>query len=445
MSVRASPKPCVNVITLGCAKNIVDSEQFMAQLLSNQFPVMHEGNPDPHQIVVINTCGFIEAAKQESIHTILEFAALRRRRQIKRLYVTGCLSQRYRDQLKTEIPEVDGWFGTMELAGLLKQLGADYRHDLIGEYLLTTGGHYAYVKIAEGCNRTCSFCAIPLMRGKHVSRPLPEIIHHVQHLAGQGVKEIILIAQELTYYGLDLYKKRMLATLLDRLAEVPGIEWIRLHYAYPAAFPLDVLDAMMRHSNICKYLDLPIQHITDRMLARMHRQITKKQILALLDTIREKIPGITLRTTLLLGFPGETDADFEALLQFVEHTRFDRLGVFTYSAEEGTAAYALPDDVPTTVKQQRANHLMAVQQDISLTLNQKKIGRQLRVLIDRSEGDYLVGRTEADSPEIDHEVWVPSFPSGQPGAFYDLLIVDAEPFDLHARLPSAASRKDPAQ
>lgn len=424
----------VHVVTLGCSKNIADSEQIMAQLQANHWTVSAAGRPQEHDTVIINTCGFIEQAKQESINTILEYAALKQRRRLRRLYVTGCLSQRYRQQLALEITEVDGWFGTMELPLLLQQLGADYRHDLVGEHVLLTPGHYAYVKISEGCNRTCSFCAIPLMRGKHRSKPLEDIEQEVRGLVRNGVKEIILIAQELTYYGLDLYRRRMLPDLLRRLADLDGVEWIRLHYAYPTAFPMEVLDVMAQRSNICKYLDMPFQHISDPVLQRMHRQITTQQTYELIDGIRQRLPGITLRTTLLVGFPGETDADHEQLMRFVEKVRFERLGVFTYSHEEQTAAYALPDDVPQTIKEKRADEVMALQHGISLSLNTAKVGSLQRVLVDRREGHVWIGRTEADSPEVDNEVRVADTAGLQAGRFADVLITRADAYDLHGHV-----------
>jgi ribosomal protein S12 methylthiotransferase len=432
---KSTHKPRVNVITLGCSKNIVDSEIMMAQLRANDFSVSHERENGKEDVVIINTCGFIDRAKEESVNTILEYARLRKENRIEKLFVTGCLSERYRHDLQNEIPEVDAWFGTMELPSLLKKLGADYKHELIGEHLLITPAHYAYVKISEGCNRTCAFCAIPLMRGKHVSKPMEKIVSETKNLVRNGVKEVMLIAQELTYYGLDIYKERKLAELLHRIADIDGLEWIRLHYAYPSNFPLEILEVIRDRKNICNYLDIPFQHIADPVLKRMRRQITKAETLQLIETIREKIPGITLRTTLLVGFPGETEDDFEELTQFVSETRFDRLGVFTYSHEEGTSGYELRDDVPDEGKQQRASSLMEIQQEISAELNQQKIGQTFRVLIDRKEGPYFVGRTEADSPEVDNEVLIPAGNDYlRIGDFAMFEITSADAFDLYGKI-----------
>ncbi|MCY7409246.1 MAG: 30S ribosomal protein S12 methylthiotransferase RimO [Chitinophagales bacterium] len=435
MKTKSTHKPKVNVITLGCSKNIVDSEVMMAQLRANDFEVAHEKEKKKDDIVVINTCGFIENAKQESINTILEYVARKNEGDVNKLYVTGCLSQRYRDDLRNEIPEVDDWFGTMELPSLLKKLGADYKHELIGEHVLITPAHYAYVKISEGCNRTCAFCAIPLMRGKHVSKPIEQIVTEIKNLVRNGVKEVLLIAQELTYYGLDIYKERKLAQLLETISDIEGLEWIRLHYLYPSNFPTEILAVIRERKNICNYLDIPFQHIADPVLKRMRRQITKGETLQLIETIREKVPGIALRTTLLVGFPGETERDFEELKDFISQIKFDRLGVFTYSHEEGTSGYELEDDVPEEIKQQRAAELMAIQQEISAELNQQKIGKTFRVLIDRKEGNYFVGRTESDSPEVDNEVLIEAEKSYlRIGDFAYVKIISAEAFDLIGEL-----------
>ena len=371
----------INVITLGCSKNLVDSEVMMHQLRANQYDVVHQEDDSDSGIVIINTCGFIDRAKEESVNTILEYADAKEAGRIEKLYVTGCLSQRYRDDLSKEIPEVDAWFGTLELPSLLKTLKADYKHELIGERSLVTPEHYAYLKISEGCNRTCAFCAIPLMRGKHVSKPMEAVITEAKNLVRDGVKEVMLIAQELTYYGLDIYKERKLAELLDRLADVEGLEWIRLHYAYPHKFPLEVLDSMAKHANICNYLDMPLQHASDPVLQRMRRQITRKETEQLIDTIRQRIPEIGIRTTMLVGFPGETEQDMDELVDFVEKQRFDRLGVFTYSHEENTLGYQLEDDVPEAIKNERASRLMEVQEEISWARNQEKVGQTFKVLV----------------------------------------------------------------
>ena len=383
----------INVITLGCSKNLVDSENLITQLRGNDYEVTHEREDARANVVIINTCGFIDLAKQESIETIVEHASMKKAGQIEKLYVTGCLSQRYKDDLEQEIPEVDAFFGTLEMPALLARLNADYKHELLGERQITTLPHYAYLKIAEGCNRTCSFCAIPLMRGRHVSRPIDELVAEARNLARRGVKELLLIAQELTYYGLDLYKQRELPRLLHALADVEGIEWIRLHYAYPSKFPLDILDVMAARPQICNYLDIPLQHASDPVLELMRRQITRAETTALLATIREKVPGIALRTTFLVGHPGETDDDFEQLLDFVQEQQFDRVGVFQYSHEESTRAYDLPDDIPAELKAERAQRLMEVQSDISRRHNEAKIGQTFKTLFDRQEGKYYIGRT----------------------------------------------------
>ncbi|MBA3649786.1 MAG: 30S ribosomal protein S12 methylthiotransferase RimO [Chitinophagales bacterium] len=431
MHTRFFHKPKVNVITLGCSKNMVDSEILMGQLRANDYLVTHEKEKGKSEIVIINTCGFIDRAKEESINTILEYADVKRKKGIDKLYVTGCLSERYRSDLQKEIPEVDAWFGTMELPSLLHHLKADYKHELIGERYLLTPQHYAYLKISEGCNRTCSFCAIPLMRGRHISKPMEEIVAEAKGLLRNGVKEIILIAQELTYYGLDLYKKRKLAELLNQLSEINDLAWIRLHYAYPGKFPYEILEVVREKQNICNYLDIPLQHISDNILMKMRRQISKKEIYDLINLIRKQVPGIALRTTFLVGFPGETDQDFEELKKFIEEIKFDRVGVFIYSHEEGTSGFELEDDVPEKLKQQRASELMELQSAISYGLNQQKIGSTYKVLIDRKEGDHFFGRTEHDSPEVDNEVVIDAKNNFlRIGDFADIKINHAEEFDL---------------
>jgi ribosomal protein S12 methylthiotransferase len=432
MKARTLKKNKVNVVTLGCSKNIVDSEVLMGQLRANKFDVEHEGASDDHQIVIINTCGFVENAKQESIDTILRYAEAKKKGAVEKLYVTGCLSERYKKDLEKEIPEVDAYFGTRELPKILKTLKADYRQELVGERLLTTPQHYAYFKISEGCDRPCSFCAIPLMRGKHVSVPMEELVLRAKKLAASGTRELLLIAQDLTYYGLDIYRKRNLAELLDRLSDVEGIDWIRLHYAFPSGFPMEALDVMKNRPNICNYLDMPLQHISDPMLKSMRRGTTKQKTIELVDKIREKVPGIALRTTLIAGYPGETEQDHDDMLRWVESTRFERLGIFTYSHEENTHAFSLKDDVPAKLKKKRADAVMAVQQEISYQLNQQKVGQQFKVLIDRREGDHYVGRTEFDSPEVDNEVIVQANADTylRIGDFADVRITSATDFDL---------------
>ncbi|MCC7224030.1 MAG: 30S ribosomal protein S12 methylthiotransferase RimO [Chitinophagales bacterium] len=426
----------VNVVTLGCSKNLVDSEVLMNQLKGNGIAVAHEATDNKANIVVVNTCGFIDVAKQESIDTILAYANAKTKGSIDKLYVTGCLSHRYKDELAQEIPEVDAFFGTLDLPFLLEELGANYRHDLIGERsILTTPAHYAYLKISEGCNRTCTFCAIPLMRGKHVSKPIEQLVAEARALVRNGVKEVMLIAQELTYYGLDIYQKRALPRLLEQLADVQGLEWIRLHYAYPYDFPLDVLDVMRDRSNICNYLDIPLQHISNPVLKNMRRLITQEQTYELIDQIRQRVPDIALRTTMLVGFPHETDDDIETLADFIRQTRFDRLGVFEYSHEENTGAYQLPDNIPAADKAERAAYIMEVQQQISAELNQAKIGKTYRVLFDRKEGPYFVGRTEYDSPEVDNEVLVNAQQHyARIGDFAQVRITAAEEFDLYGEI-----------
>lgn len=435
MKTKTLKKNKVNVITLGCSKNIYDSEVMMAQLKANQFDVEHESMQDDAEIVIINTCGFIDNAKQESIDTILRYAEAKNEGMVDKLYVTGCLSERYKDDLENEIPEVDAYFGTRDLPRLLKTLKADYKHELVGERLLTTPNHYAYFKIAEGCDRPCSFCAIPIMRGKNVSTPIEDLILQAKGLAAKGVKELMLIAQDLTYYGLDLYKKRALADLINQLAEVEGIEWIRLHYAFPAGFPTDVLDVIQEKSNVCNYLDIPLQHGSTKILQSMRRGITREKTEELIAQIREKVPGIALRTTLIAGYPGETEEDFQEMYDFVERSRFDRLGIFTYSHEDDTHAFTLEDDVPAKVKKERADKIMELQSGISYELNQLKVGKTFKVLFDRVEGDYFIGRTEFDSPEVDNEVLV--LKSGgfvRLGDFANVTITKADHYDLYGKL-----------
>ncbi|MFN5357393.1 MAG: 30S ribosomal protein S12 methylthiotransferase RimO [Bacteroidota bacterium] len=420
----------VNIITLGCSKNMVDSEVMSGQLAANDFDVVHENAKLDHNIVIVNTCGFIDKAKEESVNTILDQVELKRKGKLDKVYVTGCLSERYKNNLEDEIPEVDAFFGTMELPRLLSTLNADYKAELVGERLLSTPAHYAYMKISEGCNRTCSFCAIPLMRGEHRSKPMEELIKEAERLVSMGVKEIMLIAQELTYYGLDLYKKRMLPDLLRALAKVEGLVWIRLHYAYPSKFPLDIIDVMKEEPKICNYLDMPLQHASDKMLKAMKRQITQQEMKDLIGEIRSRIPGICLRTTLIAGFPGETKEDVEELKQFLEEMQFDRVGVFTYSHEEDTSAYALKDELSQEEKEARAQEIIAFQQEISFEKNQQKIGQQLRVLIDKKEAGRYIGRTEFDSVEVDNEVIVHSKKSLQPGDFVMVNITKAYDYDL---------------
>lgn len=436
MKTKTLKKNKVNVVTLGCSKNLFDSEVMMAQLKANKFTVEHESKQDDAEIVIINTCGFIESAKQESIDTILRFAEAKNQGLVSKLYVTGCLSERYKDDLEKEIPDVDAYFGTRDLPRLLKTLKADYKKELIGERLLATPSHYAYFKIAEGCDRPCAFCAIPLMRGHHVSTPMNQLVANAKSLADQGVKELLLIAQDLTYYGLDIYKKRNLSELLEKLAKINGIEWIRLHYAFPSGFPMDVLDVMNDHTNICKYLDMPLQHGSTKMLTAMKRGITREKTEELVAKIREKVPGIALRTTLISGFPGETEKDFKEMYDWVERSRFDRLGIFTYSHEENTSAFALKDNVPQKTKQQRADKIMELQSGISFELNQHKTGKQLKVLFDRQEGKYLFGRTEFDSPEVDNEVIVESKDKSLIGQFRMVEIISADHYDLTGKIIS---------
>ncbi len=429
-------KPKVNVITLGCSKNVYDSEVLMGQLKAGQLNVAHESAElGANDIVVINTCGFIDNAKQESIDTILQYSELKEQGKIGKVIVTGCLSERYKPELAAEISNVDAYFGTNDLPELLAEIGVNYKHELIGERLLTTPSHFAYFKIAEGCNRPCSFCAIPLMRGQHVSKSMDDLVKEAKMLAKNGTKELILIAQDLTYYGLDLYNERKLADLLRKLSDVNGIEWIRLQYAYPSGFPMEILDVMRERENICDYLDMPLQHISDPMLKSMRRGITKQKTIDLVDQIRNKVPEIALRTTLICGYPGETEQDFEELKEWVAATEFDRLGCFTYSHEEKTHAHSLEDNVPEEVKQQRVEEIMDIQQGISFEKNQAKVGQTFRVLIDKKEGDFFVGRTEFDSPEVDNEVLIDAKINYAPvGGFVEVKIDRAEDFDLYGHL-----------
>jgi len=430
MRTKSLKKNRINVVTLGCSKNVYDSEVLMGQLKASGKDVVHE---EDGNIVVINTCGFINNAKEESVNTILEFMQKKEDGDVDKVFVTGCLSERYKPDLQKEIPNVDQYFGTTELPGLLKALGADYKHELIGERLTTTPKNYAYLKIAEGCDRPCSFCAIPLMRGKHKSTPIEELVVEAEKLAANGVKELILIAQDLTYYGLDLYKRRNLAELLEALVKVEGVEWIRLHYAFPTGFPMDVLDVMKREPKICNYLDIPLQHISDSILKSMRRGTTKDKTTKLLQDFRAKVPEMTIRTTLIVGYPGETEEDFQTLKQWVKEMRFERLGCFTYSHEENTHAYNLEDDVPEEVKMERANQIMEIQSQISWELNQQKIGKEFKVVIDRKEGNYFVGRTEYDSPDVDNEVLIDATKTYlKTGEFATVKVIEAEDFDLYA-------------
>jgi len=432
MRTKNLKKNKINVITLGCSKNVYDSEVLMGQLKANNKEVVHE---EEGNIVVINTCGFIANAKEESINTILEYVQKKEEGTVDKVFVTGCLSERYKPALQKEIPSVDQYFGTTELPGLLKALEADYKHELIGERLTTTPKNYAYLKIAEGCDRPCSFCAIPIMRGKHKSTPIENLVIEAEKLAGNGVKELILIAQDLTYYGLDIYKKRNLAELLKELIKVEGIEWIRLHYAFPTGFPLDVLEVMRNEPKVCNYIDIPLQHISDSVLKSMKRGFGKEKINGLLKDFRERVPGMAIRTTLIVGYPGETEENFQELKQWVTDMRFDRLGCFTYSHEENTTAYLLEDDVPEDVKMQRANDIMEIQSQISWELNQEKIGKEFKVVIDRKEGSYFVGRTQFDSPDVDNEVLINAEKDYiRTGDFSTVKITAAEDFDLYAEV-----------
>jgi len=442
MKTKTLHKDKVNIITLGCSKNMVDSEVLSGQLRANDIDVVHENAKKDHNIVVVNTCGFIDKAKEESVNTILDQVALKKKGKLDKVYVTGCLSHRYREDLEKEIPEVDAWFGTMELPLLLKQFEADYRSELLGERLLATPQHYAYLKISEGCNRTCAFCAIPLMRGGHVSRPIEELVKEAEKLVKRGVKELLLIAQELTYYGLDIYKKRMLPELLHRLADIPGLHWIRLHYAYPSKFPLEILDVIRERDNICNYLDMPLQHASDPMLKAMKRQITRAEMTELIHTIRDRVPGICLRTTLIAGFPVRRRGDVEELKEFLQEHRFDRVGIFPYSHEEGTSAGEGIDDVPAEVKQQRAQEIMEVQQDISYEKNQEKVGHVFKTLIDKKEAGRYLGRTEFDSVEVDNEVIVHSKEKLPVGEFVQVKITKAYDYDLEGEVAIKSVLKD---
>jgi ribosomal protein S12 methylthiotransferase len=434
MKTRSLKQDKVNIITLGCSKNMVDSEVLSGQLAASDINVVHENAKLDHNIVIVNTCGFIDKAKEESVNTILDQVELKRKGKLDKVYVTGCLSERYKNNLEQEIPEVDAYFGTMELPLILKQFQVDYKAELVGERLLATPQHYAYLKISEGCNRTCSFCAIPLMRGQHVSRPIEQLVKEAEGLVKKGVKEVMLIAQELTYYGLDIYKKRMLPELLHKLADVKGLEWIRLHYAYPSKFPLEILDVIRERDNICNYLDMPLQHASDPMLKAMHRQITKADMDELVHTIRDKVPGIAIRTTLITGFPGETLQDVEDLKNFLREHRFDRVGIFTYSHEEGTSAHGLEDDIPHEEKERRAQEIMEVQQEISFEKNQEKIGKTFKVLIDKKESGRYLGRTEFDSVEVDNEVIINSSKRLTIGEFVNVKITKAYDYDLEGEI-----------
>ncbi len=434
MKSKTLRKDKINVITLGCSKNLVDSEDMITQLRGNDYEVLHDSNDDAN-IVIVNTCGFIDLAKEESVNTILQYAEVKKEGGIDKLYVTGCLSQRYKDDLEEEIPEVDAYFGTLELPSLLAKLNADYKHELIGERSITTPMHYAYLKISEGCNRTCSFCAIPLMRGKHISQPIERLVKQAQNFAKHGVKELMLIAQELTYYGLDLYKKRALPELLHALADVEGIEWIRLHYAYPSKFPVEIFDVMKERKEICNYLDIPLQHANNDVLKRMRRQITREETVELIKIAREKVPNIAIRTTFLVGYPGETEEEFNDLCEFVQEMKFERVGVFQYSHEEDTSAHKVEDDILPEIKAERANKIMEIQQEISFDKNQNKIGQILPVLFDRKEGEYFVGRTEYDSPEVDNEVLVSAKNNYiRIGDYANIKIIDAEDYDLYGEV-----------
>ena len=432
MKTKKIKKDKVNIVTLGCSKNLVDSEVMLTQLRGNDIDVTHESVKDDSNIIIINTCGFIDNAKQESIDTILRYVDAKEEGLVDKVYVTGCLSQRCREDLQNEIPQVDSWFGTMELPLLLKKFKADYKHELLGERITTTDQHYAYLKISEGCDRPCSFCAIPLMRGKHVSKPMEQIVQEAQSLVKNGTKEILLIAQDSTYYGLDIYKKRNLAELMDRLADVDGLDWIRLHYAFPTGFPEDVLDVMAKRSNICNYLDIPLQHGSTEMLKIMRRGTTREKTERLLNTIRDRVPDIAIRTTLITGHPGETEKEFEDMLDFVEKSRFERLGVFPYSHEDNTHAFSMEDNVPEEIKLQRAERVMEVQESISEEINNQKVGKTFKVLIDRKEAGQFIGRTEHDSPEVDNEVLIDANEHYlRLGDFANIKITSASPFDLY--------------
>ena len=434
MKTKTLYKDKVNIITLGCSKNMVDSEVLSGQLAANEIDVVHESKKKDHNIVIVNTCGFIEKAKEESINTILQQVELKRRGKLDKVYVTGCLSERYKNNLETEIPEVDAYFGTMELPQILKTFEADYKSELVGERLLSTPSHYAYLKISEGCNRTCAFCAIPLMRGQHVSKPIEALVDEAKRLVDRGVKEVMLIAQELTYYGLDIYKKRELPKLLHALADVKGLEWIRLHYAYPSKFPIEIIDAMKERENICNYLDMPLQHAANNVLQLMKRQITREEMEDLIGDIRMRIPNICLRTTLIAGFPGETRDDVEELKTFLQKMRFDRVGTFTYSHEEGTSAYDLKDDISAEEKEERAQEIMEVQQEISFEKNQEKVGKVFKTIVDKKEAGRYLGRTEFDSVEVDNEVIINSDKKLHPGDFVNIKITKAYDYDIEGEV-----------
>jgi ribosomal protein S12 methylthiotransferase len=437
MKTKTFIKDKINIITLGCSKNLVDSEALSEQLSVNDYEIVHENRKKDHNIVIVNTCGFIDKAKQESINTILQQVELKRRGKLDKVYVTGCLSERYRNNLEQEIPEVDAYFGTMELPLLLKQFEVDYKAELLGERMLSTPNHYAYLKISEGCNRTCSFCAIPLMRGKHMSRTIESLVNEAKKLVEKGVKEIMLIAQELTYYGLDIYKKRELPRLLHALADIEGLEWIRLHYAYPSKFPMEIIDVIKQRENICKYLDMPLQHASNRMLKAMKRQITREEMEDIINEIKNKIAGICLRTTLISGFPGETQDDVEELKSFLQKIRFDRVGIFSYSHEEGTSAFDLKDDVSPETKERRAQDIMEVQQEISYQKNVEKVGQIFKVIIDKKEAGRYLGRTEFDSVEVDNEVIVRSDKKLHPGSFVQVKVTNAYDYDLEGEVISS--------
>ena len=437
MRTRKFKKNKINVITLGCSKNLYDSEVLMGQLKANKIAVEHQSEKDDSNIVVVNTCGFIDNAKEESVNTILEQIRRKENGDIEKLFVTGCLSERYKPDLEKEMPNVDEFFGTRDLPRLLKSLGADYKHELVGERLTTTPTHYAYLKISEGCDRKCSFCAIPLMRGGHKTTPIEDLVLEAEKLAAKGVKELILIAQDLTYYGLDLYKERKLAELMTKLSEVEGIEWIRIHYAFPTSFPVDVLEVIKNNPKICTYLDIPLQHVSDNLLKSMRRGTTMKKTMDLIKKFREDVPGITIRTSLIVGYPGETETEFQELLDFVQHSKFDRLGVFTYSHEENTHAYNLVDDVPQEVKHQRAEDVMDLQSSISYDMNQERVGKTYKVLFDRKEGDFFIGRTEFDSPDVDNEVIINAKDFYvRIGDFANIKITKADHYDLYGEVVS---------
>ncbi|MFT3681096.1 MAG: 30S ribosomal protein S12 methylthiotransferase RimO [Ferruginibacter sp.] len=434
MKTKTIQRDKVNIITLGCSKNMVDSEVLSGQLAANEIDVVHESRKKDHNIVIVNTCGFIEKAKEESINTILQQVELKRRGKLDKVYVTGCLSERYKNNLETEIPEVDAYFGTMELPLILKKFEADYKSELVGERLLSTPSHYAYLKISEGCNRTCTFCAIPLMRGQHVSKPIEALVDEAKRLVDRGVKEVMLIAQELTYYGLDIYKKRELPKLLHALADVKGLEWIRLHYAYPSKFPIEIIDVMKERENICNYLDMPLQHAANNVLQLMKRQITREEMEDLVGEIRLRIPGICLRTTLIAGFPGETPGDVEELKTFLQKMRFDRVGTFTYSHEEGTGAYSMNDDISAEEKEARAQEIMEVQQEISFAKNQEKVGKVFKTIVDKKEAGRYLGRTEFDSVEVDNEVIINTDKKLTPGDFVNIKITKAYDYDIEGEV-----------